>query len=135
MEAINVLGSKIRSPLGKILSFSKNGLNSHHLIFRHPFPNFSLPLTVHLIHPSIRLKANVEAGGEEEACVPVVDDHDVEDDLRHPEHIWESRSRLRSFEEGEHSVYSENSIQPQGHRAGHLVDTNMKIVHRFGNSS
>ena len=90
---------------------------------------------MHLIHPSIRLKANVEAGGKEEAGVPVVDDHDVEDDLRHPEHIWESRSRFRSFEEGEHSVDSENSIQPQGHRAGHLVDANMKIVHRFGNSS
>ena len=90
---------------------------------------------MHLIHPTIRLKANVEAGCKEEAGVPVVDDHDVEDDLRHPEHIRESRSRLRSFEEGEHSVDSENSIQPQGHRAGHLVDTNMKIVHRFGNSS
>ena len=92
-------------------------------------------MTVHLIHPTIRLKANVEAGGKEEAGVPVVDDHNVEDDLRHPEHIRESRSCLRSFEEGEHSVYSENSIQPQGHRAGHLVDANMKIVHRFGKSS
>ena len=90
---------------------------------------------MHLIHPTIRLKANVEAGCKEEAGVPVVDDHDVEDDLRHPEHIWESRSRFRSFEEGEHSVDSENSIQPQGHRAGHLVDANMKIVLRFGNCS
>ena len=95
-------------------------LNSHHLIFKHTFPNFSLPLTVHLIHPTIRLKADVEAGGKEEAGVPVVDDHDVEDDLRHPESVREGRSRLRPFEEGKHPIHAENSVQPQGHWTGNL---------------
>ena len=72
------------------------------------------------IHPAIRLKANVEAGGKEEAGVPVVDDHDVEDDLRHPERIRESCSRFRSFEESEHPINAENSIHPQDHRTWNL---------------
>ena len=74
----------------------------------------------HPIHPSVRLKADVEAGGEEEARVPVVDNHDVEDDLGHSERVWKCRSRLRSLEEREHPVDSENSVQPQDHRTGNL---------------
>ena len=72
------------------------------------------------IHPAIRLKANVEAGGKEEAGVPVVDDHDVEDDLRHPERIREGCSRFRPFEEGKHPINTKNSIHPQHHRTGNL---------------
>ena len=64
----------------------------------------------HPIHPAIRLKANVEAGGKEEAGVPMVDDHDVEDDLGHPERIREGRSCFRPFEEGEHPINAENSV-------------------------
>ena len=83
----------------------------------------------HPIHPSVRLKADVEAGGKEEARVPVVDDHDVEDDLWHSEGVWERRSRLRSLEEREHAVDSENSVQPQDHRTGNLR-INMNILNR-----
>ena len=83
----------------------------------------------HPIHPSVRLKADVEAGGKEEARVPVVDNHDVEDDLGHSEGVWERRSRLRSLEEREHSVDSENSVQPQNHRTWNLR-INMNILNR-----
>ena len=83
----------------------------------------------HPIHPSVWLKADVEAGGEEEARVPMVDNHDVEDDLGHSEGVWERRSRLRSLEEREHSVHSENSVQPQDHRTGNLR-INMNILNR-----
>ena len=75
---------------------------------------------IHPIHPAIGLKADVEAGGEEEAGVPVVNDHDVEDDLRHPESVREGRSRLRPFEEGKHPIHAEDSVQPQGHWTGNL---------------
>ena len=50
----------------------------------------------------------------------MVDDHDVEDDLRHPESVREGRSRLRPFEEGKHPIDAEDSIQPQGHWTGNL---------------
>ena len=59
----------------------------------------------------------------------MVDDHDVEDDLGHPESVWERRSRLRSLEEREHAVDSENSVQPQDHRTGNLR-INMNILNR-----
>ena len=83
----------------------------------------------HPIHPSVWLKADVEAGGKEEARVPMVDNHDVEDDLWHSEGVWERRSRLRSLEEREHAVDSENSVQPQDHRTGNLR-INMNILNR-----
>ena len=78
----------------------------------------------HPIHPAIRLKTNVEAGGEKEAGVPMVDDHDVEDDLGHSERIREGRPCLRPFEECKHPINAENSVQPQGHRTGNLEKVN-----------
>ena len=61
----------------------------------------------------------------------MVDNHDVEDDLGHPESVWERRSRLRSLEEREHSVDSENSVQPQDHRTGNLrINVNILNLER-----
>ena len=61
----------------------------------------------------------------------MVDDHDVEDDLRHPERIREGRSCLRPFEESKHPINAENSIHPQHHRTWNLVNYIWKIINSF----
>ena len=71
-----------------------------------------------LVDPSVRLEADDEGEGEEEAGVPVDEEEDVEHHLGDAEGVGEVGPGLRLVEELHHAVDAEDAVEPQDDRAG-----------------